>query len=193
METITRVYNNYSDAAATVSALERAGIASSNISLIANKTVSSQYAEVDDASDAATGLGVGAVAGGTVGLLTGLGLLAIPGLGPVVAAGWLAATAVGAVAGGTVGGIVGALVSVGVPEEHAEVYSEVVRRGGTLLSVKADASQSQVVHDIVDRHGPVDPVSRAVEFRNSGWTKFDPDAPAYSASESTTERIRRVS
>lgn len=193
METITRVYNSYSEAAEAVSALELAGIASSNISLIANKTVSSEYDEVDDVSEAGTGLGVGAVAGGTVGLLTGLGLLAIPGLGPVVAAGWLAATAVGAVAGGAVGGIVGALVSAGVPEEHAEVYSEAVRRGGTLVSVKADASQSQTVHDILDRHDPVDPVSRAVEYRNSGWTKFDPDAPAYTRSETSAERMRRAS
>ena len=77
---------------------------------------------------------------GTAGLLAGLGLLAIPGLGPVVAAGWLAATAVGAAAGAATGGVVGALTEAGVSREDADSYAEGVRRGGTLVSARvADA------------------------------------------------------
>ena len=147
MQTITKVYDRHEQARQAVSELEAAGIASSDISLLANKHVSAQYADVDDASEAAAGVGIGAVVGGTAGLLASIGLLAIPGLGPVVAAGWLASTAVGAVAGGATGGIVGALVAAGVHEEHAHVYSEAVRRGGTLLSVKTDENRAEKVKE----------------------------------------------
>ena len=84
--------------------------------------------------------------GGTAGLPAGLGLLAIPGLGPVVAAGWLAATAVGAAAGAATGGIVGALTEAGVSEEEAHSYAEGVRRGGTLVSARvADSGERSSV------------------------------------------------
>ena len=119
---------------------KRAGVPGSDISLVANKYVSDEYADVDDVSStgaaAGTGAGIGTAVGGGAGLLAGLGLLAIPGLGPVVAAGWLAATAVGAVAGAATGGIVGALVGAGMEPDHANVYSEAIRRGGTLVTVR---------------------------------------------------------
>ena len=85
--------------------------------------------------------------GGTAGLPAGLGLLAIPGLGPVVAAGWLAATAVGAAAGAATGGIVGALTEAGVSEEEAHSYAEGVRRGGTLVSARV---QTRIVLGLMD-------------------------------------------
>ena len=76
--------------------------------------------------------------GGAAGLLAGLGLLAIPGIGPVVAAGWLAATAAGAAAGGATGGIIGALSrSPASAKTKPHVYAEGVRRGGTLVTVRA--------------------------------------------------------
>ena len=103
--TISRLYNNYADAQRAVGDLEAAGVAHSDISIVANnsdgwfskdKKVDRDHDGVDDRAEAAgTGAGVGAGLGGAAGLLAGLGLLAIPGLGPVVAAGWLAATAVG--------------------------------------------------------------------------------------------------
>ena len=104
MQTLTKVYERHDVARQVVIELETAGFPDSSISLLANKAISDQYTDVDDASGAGTGAGVGATVGGAAGLLAGLGLLAIPGLGPVVAAGWLASTVVGAVAGGvTVG------------------------------------------------------------------------------------------
>src|SRR5688572_11305862 len=118
MVTLTKVYDNHAQARQAVRELERAGIPSEKISLIANKYVSENYRDVDDASEGAAGAGLGAAVGGAAGLLAGLGLLAIPGLGPIVAAGWLASTAVGALAGTAVGGIVGLLVESGVPEEQ---------------------------------------------------------------------------
>ena len=108
----------------------------SDISIVANKYVSAEHADVDEVSGAAKGAGIGGALGGGAGLLAGLGLLAIPGLGPVVAAGWLAATAAGAAAGAATGGIVGALVDAGVNREHADVYSESIRRGGTMVTAR---------------------------------------------------------
>ncbi len=115
--TISRLYDNYSDAQAAVTKLEAAGVPHSDISIVANNSdgwfdgkKDRDGDGVDDRAEAAgTGAGVGAGLGGAAGLLAGLGLLAIPGLGPVVAAGWLAATAVGAAAGAATGGLVGAL------------------------------------------------------------------------------------
>ena len=193
MQTITKVYDRHEQARQAVSELEAAGIASSDISLLANKHVSAQYADVDDVSKAAAGAGIGAVVGGTAGLLAGIGLLAIPGLGPVVAAGWLASTALGAVAGGATGGIVGALVEAGVPEEHAHVYSEAVRRGGTLLSVKTDDSRAEEVHSILDRYQPIDPARHGADYRKTGWKQFDPKAAPYKLNETEIESIRRDS
>ena len=192
MQTITKVYDRHQQARQAVSALEAAGIPSSDISLLANKYVSEKYADVDDVSEAATGAGIGAAVGGTAGLLAGLGLLAIPGLGPVVAAGWLASTAVGAVAGGATGGLIGALTDSGVSSDHAHVYSEAVRRGGTLLSVRTDESRASKVHSILDRHQPIDPVGLGAEYRKSGWKQFDPKAPPYKPSDTDIERMRRL-
>ena len=122
--TISRLYDNYNDAQKAVRRLESAGVPHSDISIVANnsdnwfstdKKVDRDRDGVDDrAEGAGKGAGIGAGVGGTAGLLAGLGLLAIPGLGPVVAAGWLAATAVGAAAGAATGGIVGALTEAGV-------------------------------------------------------------------------------
>src|SRR6185437_13482826 len=93
------------------------------------------------ASGAGTGATTGAVLGGGAGLLAGLGMLAIPGVGPVVAAGWLVATLAGAGAGAAVGaaagGLVGSLTAAGVPEREAHVYAEGVRRGSSLVTVRA--------------------------------------------------------
>ena len=190
MKTVSRVYDSYAQAREGVRALEAAGIPASDISLVANKHVSAEHADVNDISDAAKGAGIGGVLGGGAGLLAGLGLLAIPGLGPVVAAGWLAATAVGAAAGAVTGGIVGALVDAGTPEEHAHVYSESIRRGGTLVTVRTDDANAARVEAILTRYKPLDPATRMTDYRKQGWKGYDPKAPAYSISEEDRRRIR---
>ncbi len=190
METHSRVYDSYAQAERTVKDLEIGGVPSADISLVANKHVSDQYANVDESSPAATGAGVGAVVGGGAGLLAGLGLLAVPGLGPVVAVGWLASTALGLAAGSATGGIVGALVGSGTPEEHAHVYSEAVRRGGTLLTVRSRMPGDKI-EAILNGYKPIDPAARGEEYRKAGWTQFDPDAPAYRPDQAEIERMRR--
>jgi hypothetical protein len=194
MQTISHVYDSYGQASAAVRDLEKAGIPSSDISMVANKYVSERYADVDDASAAGTGAGIGAAAGGAAGLLAGLGLMAIPGLGPVVAAGWLAATAVGAVAGGAagagIGGIVDALQSSGVPEEHAHVYAESVRRGGTLVTARVPDDKLAMANAIFARHEPIDYGARATAYRQEGWERFDPEADPYRPNQAEIDRIR---
>lgn len=189
MKTVSRSYDSYAQARAAVDAIERAGIPSSDLSFIANKHASAD--QVDAASDTASGAGIGGVVGGGAGLLAGLGLLAIPGLGPVVATGWLAATAIGAATGVATGGILGALVGAGVDEEHAAVYSEAIRRGGTLVSARVPDDQVGRIEGLMSVHRPIDPHARAAAYRSEGWTTFEPDAPAYRPDESETERMRR--
>ena len=100
MKTVTGLFDNYDDANDAVGELISTGVLRDEISIVASNATGWHKGDGTEASeDAATGAGVGAVVGGAGGLLTGLGLMAIPGVGPVVAAGWLAATAVGAVGG----------------------------------------------------------------------------------------------
>jgi len=89
MKTVTRVYDSYAQARAAVDTVEKAGVPSSDVSIVANKYVSAEHADVDDVSDAAKGAGIGGALGGGAGLLAGLGLLAIPGPAPLwPRAGW---------------------------------------------------------------------------------------------------------
>lgn len=86
----------------------------------------------------ATGATAGAAVGGTLGLLAGIGALAIPGVGPLIAAGPIVATLAGAGSGGVVGGMVGALVGLGIPEYEAKRYEGRIQSGGVLVSIHAD-------------------------------------------------------
>lgn len=195
--TISRLYNNYSDAAKAVGDLEAAGVPNSDISLVSNNSDDWYSADgkhdkdrdgVDDRAEAAgKGAGVGATVGGTAGLLTGLGLLAIPGVGPVVAAGWLAATAAGAVAGAATGGVIGALTEAGVSDDDAETYAEGVRRGGTLVSARVPDADKAKLESILNRSA-VDVQSRRASWQKTGWKSFDPAAKPYSADDVRKER-----
>ena len=189
--TISRVYDTYLHAAQAVSKLKAMGIPEADISLVANRNVSSAYENVTDSTATESGAGIGAAVGGGVGLLAGIGLLAIPGLGPVVAAGWLAATAAGTLGGIVAGGIVGALMEAGVPEADAHVYSESIRRGGTMVTVRTDDTNESLARSVLDSLSPINIVARRNEYHKAGWTKFDPDAPDYTLSEAQLERIRR--
>ena len=105
----------------------------------------------------ATGATAGAIIGGTLGLLAGIGALAIPGLGPFIAAGPIMATLGGIGTGGVVGGIVGALVGMGLPEYEAKRYEGMVREGGILISVHCDNSDwVKRAKEIMERTGAHD-------------------------------------
>ncbi len=92
---------------------------------------------------AITGVGAGGVVGGTLGLLAGIGALAIPGIGPLIAAGPLLAALSGAAAGATVGGITGGLIGMGIPEIEARHYEGKIKNGNILISVHTDSADVQ--------------------------------------------------
>jgi hypothetical protein len=204
--TLTRLYDDYDAACKAVRDLEAAGIPRDDISMVAsnaegrysdeqsrsggpagNRVDRDRDGTDDRAEGAATGAGIGAALGGTAGLLAGLGLLAIPGLGPVVAVGWLASTALGAAAGGAAGGLVGALTQGGVDEEDAHVYAEGVRRGGTLVTARVPETDRVRVESILDRSA-VNIRDRAEAYRDAGWEGFNPSAAPYTADEVRRER-----
>ena len=117
----------------------------------------------------ATGAGSGAVIGGTLGWLVGIGALAIPGVGPFIAAGPIMAALAGAGVGGTVGGITGALIGMGIPEYEAKRYEGRVKDGGILLSVHCDDSNwTKKAKDILKRTGAQDIASTGEASADSG-------------------------
>ena len=186
MKTIVGLFDTYSQAEATVRDLEAAGFGRDRVSLIANRDArsarSGAAATTTDKTDVAEGAGTGAMIGGVTGaaagLIAGLAGLAIPGIGPVLAAGPLVATLVGAGVGAAAGGLVGALITAGVPHEHAEYYAEGIRRGGSLVVVSASDEDAERVMDIMNRHTPVDIEERAEAWRQAGFTVATPTTRA---------------
>jgi hypothetical protein len=195
-KTVSALYDTYDAACSAVNALESAGIRHSDISIVANNSENWHRADAESnaAEGAGAGAGVGAAVGGLGGLLTGLGIMAIPGVGPVVAAGWLVSTAVGAAAGaavgGATGGIIGSLTNSGVPETDAHVYAEGVRRGGALVTARVDDARATEAQAILQRQKSVDLNARGRLYRDEGWSRFDPAAPAYTADQIARERAR---
>ena len=185
MRTITGLFDNHDQADRAVRSLKDAGIPGDDISIVANNADGSYGTDKDDdvAEGVSTGAGLGAVVGGTGGLLTGLGLLAIPGVGPVVAGGWLLATAVGAVTGaavgGAAGGLVGALTEAGVDERDAHAYAEGVRRGGILVTARVDDSRAAAASDILSKSSVVDIGARRRDYEAEGWERFDENSDPY--------------
>ena len=193
--TIIGLYDSYEAASRTVRDLEAAHIPGADISLVAHRSenhVVTGVATSGAAIGAEAGASAGAAIGGAAGLLAGLGILAIPGVGPVVAAGWLVATAAGAVAGaaagGATGGLIGSLTSAGVSKEHANFYAEGVRRGGALVTARGEAGQFAMAEAIMQRHGRVDPVTREKAYRDSGWREFNETSVPFTPADVARER-----
>lgn len=196
MKTVVGLYDELEDAREAVDELVEAGVPRSDISLVA-RDVTGEYGSYVDTYDegeevgeaAASGAVGGAVVGGLMGLLVGLGAFAIPGVGPVIAAGPLAAALAGAGIGAATGGILGALVEWGIPESEAGYYAEGVRRGGTLLAVRVAENQVEDVVEIMNDYDPVNVERRAEYWRSEyGWEKYDPNAEPYAAEEIATYR-----
>ena len=147
MKTVSRAYDSYAQARAAVDAVEKAGVPSSDVSIVANKYVSAEYADVDDVNKAAAG-------------------------------------------GAAAGGIVGALADAGTDRDHAEVYSEAVRRGGTLVTARVPDGDAARIEAILAASSPIDPVARGAEYRAAGWKSFDPKAPPYRPNQTEIDRMR---
>lgn len=136
--------------------LQRAGFPRNQISVLHSDTFGNRELAVKDSTKApegaAMGAGTGAILGGAVGWLAGIGTLAIPGLGPLIAAGPIMAALSGLAVGGTLGGITGGLAGMGVSEYEAQQYEQRVKEGKILISVHADDSdEASTVRDIMSQ------------------------------------------
>ena len=138
------IYGTYAGAENAINALTRDGFPISDISVLVPETLGTRDMGTQKATKApegtAAGAGSGAVLGGALGLLAGIGALAIPGVGPLIAAGPIMATLAGVGVGGVVGGVAGGLIGLGIPEFEAKRYEGRLQKGGILLSVHCDTS-----------------------------------------------------
>ncbi len=144
-----------------IASLMNAGFADTDISvLFPDKSGRGSFAHEKNTKapeGAATGAGAGAVVGGALGLLAGIGAMAIPGLGPFIAAGPIMAALSGMAVGGAVGGITGALIGLGIPELEAKRYEDKVRGGNILLAVHAEeSSEVKRAKEILEAAGCTD-------------------------------------
>lgn len=180
-------FRNKEDARSALNDLERNGFSPEDVSFIASEQGPGTTHEVSTqpTSGSSAPIGKGLAIGGASGLLLGLAALALPGFGPIVAAGPLAAALAGAGAGAA-GGLIGALMHMGVPEHHAKRWSEAVHRGHSLVVVNAGGDRADAAvrillnHDAdsVERNGealsresnydPTDPHTEAADFGDEG-------------------------
>ncbi|MEO3475857.1 hypothetical protein AAFN86_28670 [Roseomonas sp. CAU 1739] len=172
-QTKTWLFDTHASALAAVRDLESAGFTSDEVSILGQQgAVADTTTTTTTESGAVVGASVGGVVGGGAGLLAGIGMLAIPGIGPLVAAGWLAATLAGLGTGAVAGGLLGSLTGSGVEEREAHVYAEGVRRGGTIVTVRTDDARMGRASDVLSAHGPVNLTTREADYRASGWNRY---------------------
>src|SRR6202163_3226551 len=174
----TAVFGIYKSASQAVQAVDRisaAGFSNNDISVLMPDSQSSKEFAHEKNTEApegtTTGVATGGVVGGTLGLLAGIGALAIPGLGPFIAAGPIMGALAGLGAGGAVGGLIGALVGMGIPEYEAKRYEGHLKGGGVLLSVHCDTG------DQVTRAKGMLTGTGAVDIASTGETGVRTTAP----------------
>jgi hypothetical protein len=200
---ICRLYDSYADANRVIIGLEAAGIASPEASLISNN--SDTWYQTTKASNvvplrkqgasgdtATSGKFEGAVVGGAISATAATAaslvtMLALPGVGTVIGAGWLAALLGSMALGGTAGGLLGALTNAGISEEDAHVFVEGVRRGGTLVAAQLSPTDVPRVEAMMNQSA-VKLGERCNLYRKSGWQAFDPSAKPYTADQVRSER-----
>ncbi|HMH64432.1 MAG TPA: hypothetical protein VK515_02525 [Rhizomicrobium sp.] len=188
MLTLSRLYVDGAAARAVVDELKAAGLPEDDIGIIApTRNVRMENADLENAGDRIDRdgdgrddrgqtinrtAGIGAALGGAAGLLAGLGAFVLPGIGAVVAAGWLVSALAGAVAGGAAGGVVGALIEAGISENDAAGYADGVRRGGTLVTIRVMGQDRDFYEDILASKVPAvrggfEPAGMPVQLRDS--------------------------
>jgi hypothetical protein len=179
----TAVFGIYRDRVAVeeaVDALRQAGFRNTDISVLFPENQGTKDFAHEKSTKApegtAAGAGTGAVIGGTLGWLAGIGALAIPGVGPLIAAGPIVAALTGVGVGGAIGGLTGALIGMGIPEYEAKRYEGRVKEGGILLSVHSDNSDwTKKAKEILERTG-ADDISSTGEAK-ADFSKTDKPLP----------------
>ena len=170
------IYATREMAESAVDRLTGAGFRSEDISVLLQDNVGTKDFAHEKHTKAPEGATTGAVAGGviggTIGVLAGIGLLAVPGLGPLIAAGPIIAALTGVGSGGLVGGVIGALVGMGIPEYEAKRYEGRIKEGGILLSVHCDNSDWVAKAKDVLRHTGAEDIASAEEA-SADFSKSD--------------------
>lgn len=190
MITLSRLYPDGVIARGVVDELKAAGLPEDDIGIIApsrDKSFRMKNADLENTGDVIDrnrdgaddrgravnrAVGVGAALGGAAGLLAGLGAFVLPGIGAVVAAGWLASALAGAAAGGAAGGIVGALIQAGLSENDAAQYAEGVKRGGSLVTIRVSGQDRDFYDNILSAgdarriRGNYEPSGMPVQLRD---------------------------
>jgi hypothetical protein len=196
------IYSSRATAEVAVDRLISAGFSNEDVSvLMADNEGSKKFAAEKNTKapeGTATGVGVGGVVGGTLGLLAGIGALAIPGVGPLIAAGPIMGALAGLGVGGAVGGVVGALVGMGIPEYEAKRYEGRVKDGGILLSVHCDSSEEITkAKDILKSTGAEDIASSGEKAVSTHGVESGPTTVGRASAEPTLsnrsykEEVRR--
>jgi hypothetical protein len=194
VKTVVGSFDSIAEAAAAARDLRAAGFMESDVNVIANNQQrpvtgdSTATTTPDKASGTATGIVAGGALGGAAGLAASLMGLAIPGIGPILAAGPIAAALAGAGVGAVAGGLIGGLTDMGVSETHAEYYAEAVRRGGALVTVRAHEARADEAERIMRSHGAFDIEDRAVQWKSAGWSGYNPNAEPFSFEEIERDR-----
>lgn len=166
LKTISRSYATLEAAKQVVMDLEQNGFRSDQITLIGRPS---------NDGDLANGAVIGGTAGAVTGLLAGLGVVAVPGLGPFVAVGWLATTIVGGSTGALTGGVAGLLAGLFRTPEEASGHAAFIERGGSLVSVRGEDAEIEAAKQIMRRGRPVDPASS--DYGNRYWSGSDRSVP----------------
>ncbi|HTP99925.1 MAG TPA: general stress protein [Casimicrobiaceae bacterium] len=200
VKTVVGSFDSIAQAAGAARALRAAGFMENDVSVVANNAqravaregdaTTGEAASDDKASGAAKGIVAGGALGGVAGLAASLMGLAIPGIGPILAAGPVAAALAGAGAGAVAGGLIGSLTDLGVSDTHAEYYAEAVRRGGALVTVKVDQSRVQEAEQIIKAHDAFDIEARASQWMAAGWVGYNPNGEPYTFEEIERNRTR---
>lgn len=181
MLTHTYIFDRYTEAKDAVSALEASAISPAFISLVGRggDDLMSLHAYAPGEQIAPVN---------PAGLLDALGLMVIPGAGPLAVGGWFAA---GIAARGTTGqAVVETLKAAGHSGVDAETVAEALHRGASVVAVRVNAAQSSASIALLVKAGGVDPEERGAAYRDHGWTGFDPAAKPYTSEEVFDERMR---
>lgn len=201
MKSVVASFDSFAEARRVVEELDRGGVPASDISIVANNA-SGDYRVQDESalvspddtagtagSNVVGGAMTGGVIGGATGLLVGALALAVPGIGPIVAAGPVAAALAGAGVGAVAGGLIGGLTMIGVNEDDAHLYAEAVRRGGAVVTVRGDPQTAERAAEVMRAHGAVDIARRAETWRTEGWSgRYDPVTAAMTLEDREEER-----
>lgn len=193
MKTIIGLFDDREEALAVVHDLHQRRIPPHDISLVSSNS-DGWYADgAKPEAGAETGAGVGAVVGAVGGLLASLGVISLPGIGPVVSAGWLLSTlagsATGVILGGAAGSLVGVLTEQGIDDHDAQIYAESLRRGGSLVIARIEEKFVTAAETIMIKHR-VDIAARRDELTAEGWTRFDDHVLPYASTTGRGDETR---